>query len=79
MGKLLFWLLVGFAVYAGWRWWQARQRIDQANRERPAPPTAVGEPMVRCEVCGLNLPRSEALADGARHFCGEEHRRIGGG
>jgi hypothetical protein len=35
--------------------------------------------MVKCEVCGLNLPQSDALAapgaDPKRWFCCEEHRR----
>jgi uncharacterized protein len=38
--------------------------------------TAVaGESMVACRVCGLNVPRSEAVVDGEHSYCSEEHRR----
>lgn len=33
------------------------------------------EDMVRCQVCGVNLPRSEALMSRGRFYCGEAHRR----
>ena len=32
------------------------------------------EDMVRCRVCGVNLPRSEALMSRGRFYCGEAHR-----
>lgn len=36
------------------------------------------QPMVACAHCGLNLPRSDALEDGAaRLFCSEPHRAAG--
>jgi hypothetical protein len=34
--------------------------------------------MVRCDLCGLNLPQSEALPLQQRWFCCEEHRQRGG-
>lgn len=36
------------------------------------------EDMVRCQVCGVNLPRSEAILSRGRFYCGEEHRRQDG-
>jgi uncharacterized protein len=34
--------------------------------------------MVSCMHCGVHLPVSEALQDGAgRHFCSEAHRLAG--
>lgn len=36
------------------------------------------EDMVRCRVCGVNLPRSEAIMSRGRFYCGEEHRRQDG-
>lgn len=30
--------------------------------------------MVRCAVCALHLPASDAVADGGTFYCGEEHR-----
>jgi uncharacterized protein len=35
------------------------------------------EDMVRCQVCGVNLPRSEAILSQGRFFCSDEHRLRG--
>ncbi|GIX21588.1 MAG: hypothetical protein KatS3mg121_0371 [Gammaproteobacteria bacterium] len=43
----------------------------RGGETRPAQP----ETMVRCALCDLHLPRSEALAEGERHFCCADHRR----
>jgi hypothetical protein len=35
--------------------------------------------MVRCDHCGLHLPRNESLTDGRGHvFCSSQHREQGG-
>lgn len=31
------------------------------------------EDMVRCQACGVNLPRSEALMSQGRFYCCDEH------
>ncbi len=78
MGRILFFLLLALAIYVGWRWW----RLQQARRARQsdASPREV-EPMVGCAVCGLHLPRSDALpaadGDARRWYCCEAHRRQG--
>ncbi len=33
------------------------------------------EDMVRCRVCGVNLPRSEAILSRGRIYCCDEHRQ----
>lgn len=43
--------------------------------ELPKPGETKVEDMVRCHVCGVNLPRSEAILSRGRFYCGEEHRR----
>jgi len=43
------------------------------NRPRAA---SEGE-LVRCEHCGLHLPRGEALERDGRRYCCEEHARLG--
>jgi uncharacterized protein len=43
--------------------------------ELPKTGEAKVEDMVRCHVCGVNLPRSEAILSRGRFYCGEEHRR----
>jgi len=47
------------------------------GRGRPVGRETPPERMVACGHCGLNLPASEAVADGAAFFCCEEHRRRG--
>ena len=74
MGRVLFWLLLAAAAYLAYRWWRIKQRIimrDATDRPRV-------ESIVRCEVCGLALPQSEAVGVGERWYCGEEHRRHAG-
>ena len=50
---------------------------------KPPPRAAQKEPavpvvMVACAHCGVNLPRTDALQDGAsRPFCSEAHRAAG--
>lgn len=79
MGRILFFVLLGFVVYAAWRWWNIKQRLaDQGDRPggdgaRSESP----EPMVPCDVCGLNVPRSEALAGNGRWYCSDDHRQRG--
>jgi len=75
MGRIAFFLLLGIGLYVAYRVWRGGQRRNPGPRS--AEPTAAGEAMVRCEHCGLNLPRSEALADDHRWYCSEAHRRLG--
>jgi len=54
---------------------------DRPTPRPPAPPpptTPTQEAMVRCAHCGLHLPESDALSDGAgRVFCSPAHRQAG--
>lgn len=71
MTKLL--LIIGvtfFVVYL----------LKRAGRSRDTAAPKSGKPvedMVRCQVCGVNLPRSEALLSNGRIYCCEAHRRQG--
>lgn len=60
----------------------SRKRGDH-SRAAKSGPEAVPE-LVACAHCGVNLPKSEAVATpdeagtaAARFYCGEEHRRLG--
>jgi len=76
MGRLIFFLLLAAVAYAGWRWLKAQQRLGaDRNSQRARADRRAEEMMVRCEVCGLNVPQSDAVSDNGRWFCGEEHRR----
>ena len=78
MGRILFFLLLGLAVYVGWRWWRVQQSRGQHSAKAAK---RAAESMIRCDVCGLNLPESEALPalrnEAGRWYCCEEHRRQG--
>jgi uncharacterized protein len=81
MGRIVFFVLLALAVYVGWRLWRARQSADAGRAGGPQRERAA-EAMVRCEVCGLNLPQSDALAapgtEPRRWYCCEAHRRQDG-
>jgi uncharacterized protein len=74
MGRILFFVVLGVGLYVAFRIWSGSRQRGAA--EQSPPPTAVGEAMVRCQRCGLNIPKSEALADGERWYCSEGHRRL---
>jgi uncharacterized protein len=68
MGKYLLLALLALVVYLVWR----------GVRARPGPPggSSGGERMVDCSQCGVHLPVSDAVVEGGRYFCSEEHRRL---
>lgn len=74
MGRILFFVILGVGLYIVFRIWRGGQQRGAATR----PPKAAGaaEAMIRCDHCGLNVPKSEALADGDRWYCSEGHRRL---
>lgn len=73
MGRLLLFLLVLFGI-----WWLRRKF---ARDDRPEPPPRARERAVEamraCAHCGVHVPESEALIDGAHAFCSDQHRRLG--
>jgi uncharacterized protein len=81
MGRILFFVLLAMAIYIAWRYLRIKQRSDGDRPQSRPRPDEVPEAIVRCDVCGLNLPQSEALpapgADPKRWYCCEEHRRQG--
>lgn len=77
MGRILFWFLLGLVAYVAWRGWSAKQRLQQKQGEEKGARRIGAEPMVPCDVCGLNVPRSEALAGSGRWYCSDDHRKRG--
>ena len=71
--KYLVLLIVLGLAYLVWR----SQRIDNAPPPRPAPLPAPQD-IVACVHCGVHIPRSEALTQGALHYCCMEHQRADG-
>lgn len=60
---LLLWLLFG-----------RRARGDKPPRGVQPGARGGAEEMVSCAHCGVNLPRSEALAARSLHYCSAAHR-----
>jgi len=79
MGRILFWVLLGLVVYVAWRWWNVKQRLRASRPDASGRKKTGQEPMVPCDVCGLNVPQSEAFAGNGRWYCSDEHRRLGPG
>ena len=76
-------LVAALVLVVFWLWRNSRdaERRDTATARPPAPPqsgTAIAE-MVACEVCGLHLPKSEALVGAKGIYCSDAHRRQAGG
>ena len=68
--KLLLLLLVVFVAVWVWRSGRLAARRTAAP---PTPPPATPQEMVRCALCGMHLPKSEALNGRQGVYCGAEH------
>lgn len=77
MGRILFFVLLALAAYVGWHWMRRAAVRDQRDPGARSRPEATPQLMVSCAVCGLHLPRQEALTAGDRHYCCDEHRQRG--
>jgi uncharacterized protein len=75
--KFLLVLVVVLAVI----WFLRNHRRNDERKPDPPPRDAVGEPqdMVRCPVCSLHLPRTDALpgVDGSFYCCADHRSRAG--
>jgi len=70
-------LLFALAVYAlVWLLKRSFAEPPDAQRGPKSPAFSDGE-LVRCEQCGLYLPRAEAHERDDRRYCSEEHARLG--
>lgn len=76
--KYLLLIVVLVVAYMLWR----NARIERKGAPPPPRPGPANGPqeMVACSVCGVHLPRTEALPgpDG-RVYCCQEHRQRAGG
>lgn len=85
MGKILFWVVVILVALVAARM-IARNNARADNGAAPkraaagkkgAPLQDATESMVRCEHCGIHLPRSEALLQNGHTWCSQEHAKLG--
>ena len=51
---------------------------DSGNRGKKHGTSKLGEDMVRCDICGVHLPTSEAVTSRGDYFCSKEHLQLAG-
>ncbi|MGE5526683.1 MAG: PP0621 family protein [Rhodospirillaceae bacterium] len=69
MAKLI--LLIAAVLIAYLLLRNYRRRIDKTEKQA----RRADETMVRCEQCGVHLPRSESLLSAGKFYCSAEHER----
>ncbi len=79
MKYLLLLLLVAILVWMISAKSRGRLRRDAQAKATPKPQPAPPQAMLSCAHCGLHMPAADALADGARVYCSDAHRRLGPG
>ena len=79
--KYLLVLVIAFVVI----WiWKSNRRVDISEKANAKPPKKQNQKMmpteiVACDVCGVHLPRAEALAGPIGIYCSAAHRQQAGG
>jgi uncharacterized protein len=64
-------LLIGLILVILWFF---RRSENRRSRTKGTPAARRPERMVKCARCGIHLPESESIQDGASHYCCAEHR-----
>ena len=64
-------LVLGLALV----YWILKSYRRGVERAAAPPPERLSEDMVRCERCGVHLPRSESITTHGRFYCTPEHQR----
>lgn len=77
MGKFLFWAIVIVSALLFARLFIRQQNKGAGTGQLPPAADPAPEAMVRCEHCGIHLPRSEAVLVDGRIGCSAEHARLG--
>jgi uncharacterized protein len=70
-------LLLLIAVLAVVIWFIAGQRKTRAENTHQQTPTKATENIVVCAHCHLHVPESESAMSEGRHYCCDEHRKLG--
>jgi len=71
--RMLLWFFIGWLIYRFIR--QSLPSNKPTNTHSATKPTQAIEQMVRCQVCDLHVPQTEAIEDHGRYYCSEDHRR----
>jgi len=57
LGRILIFVIIGFLI-----WLIFRGLFKSAQKPRDGPPQTKSDDMVPCSVCGVHIPKAEALA-----------------
>jgi len=68
MGQVLRIAIVFIAIWFAWR----LLRRTLSNHKNDAAPPAPGD-MLRCQYCGVFVPRNDAIAAGSHFYCCTAH------
>lgn len=72
-------LLVLAVVVVAWMVWRAQRRADTPPAAPPQPKAKLPpQDMVACAVCGVHLPRGDAITGARGTYCSDDHRRRAG-
>lgn len=66
-------LLISLFVLAYWFFAGGRRAAGSPRQSQPREP----ERMVVCVYCQLRIPEGESLVASGKHYCCDEHRRLG--
>ena len=66
--RLIIIVIIGWLLFRLFRHWQNRL----ANKQHGSGEKI--DTMVKCEECGVHLPRQNAIEDNGQFFCCEEHK-----
>jgi hypothetical protein len=71
MGKIIFWIVVFFAILFVLRLVSIAKAKARRERDLREPPKAIppAEPTVRCAECGIFLPKTDAMPVAAGYRC----------
>jgi hypothetical protein len=70
--KLLLFIAIALGIFVAFGYVRRNARLRREQAGRVATPA---EGMVSCSLCGLNVPRSEAVQQSDRFFCCDDHRQ----
>jgi uncharacterized protein len=67
--------LLFVVLYVAYLVWRNGRLAGRNTRPRPPPTPATPQDMVRCPICGVHLPRPDAVAGtNGLLYCSQEHR-----
>lgn len=77
MGKALLWIVIILAALTVARIVSRQSASRKHPRASGKTAAKKAEAMVRCEHCGIHLPRSDALLLDGKTWCSSDHAKLG--